>query len=220
MSHPVRTPAFFSLRRAREIQKRLARSLVLNDVLKEMPGSIAGVDVGYKRGIAVACAVLLEYPSLRVIEHAIITSKVHFPYIPTLLSFRELAPAFRALNSLERSPDVVMVDAHGYAHPYRLGLASHLGAVLKKPTIGVAKRLLCGKVGEWRGKWAPVIDKGEIVGAAVKLVEGAEPVYVSVGNMLSLDTAIKITFGASKGHRLPEPTRLAHLLASRALKRL
>jgi len=219
-SSRIKVPAYFSIGRAREVQRRLAKSLIFEDVIKGEPRSIAGVDVGYKGDVAVACAVLLDYASLRVVEYSLTTSKVFFPYIPTLLSFRELAPAYRALKGLREEPDIIMVDAHGYAHPFRLGLASHLGAVMRKPTIGVAKKLLCGKIGEWRGYWAPVMDKGEVIGAALRLAEGAKPIYVSVGNMISLEKAIEITIKTSRRHRLPEPTRLAHLLASKALKRI
>ncbi|MCD6368828.1 MAG: endonuclease V, partial [Thermoproteales archaeon] len=216
----VRISPFFSIQAARRVQKHLSSKIIKRDVLPPFIRTIAGVDLAYKESLAIGVAVLLEYQGLNIIGKSVSVTKITFPYVPTLLSFRELKPAYLALTHLPSEPDIVMVDAHGYSHPFRLGFASHLGVVMQKPTIGVAKKILCGTIGEWRDDWAPILDKGEIIGAAVVTRHGAKPVYVSIGNMISLETAIKITMHTAKGYRIPEPTRLAHLECKRIVREL
>lgn len=155
---------------------------------------------------------------MKLLETQVAVCEVKMPYSPTLLSFRELPPAIAVIHKLQVCPDVFLVDAQGLAHPYRFGFACHLGLALGKPTIGVAKSRLIGQPVETE-KETVLIDKGEIIGAVVKTKEGAKPVYVSVGHMVSLQTAVQIVRHMSKG-RISEPLRLAHLVASKERNRL
>jgi len=199
----------------------LSLRILKHDVFKYPPNLVAGVDVAYISDTGIGAAVLLKYGTLETVDKSVAVVRTNFPYIPTLLSFRELKPAVQAILKLRRLPDVLMVDAHGYAHPYRLGFASHLGVSLGIPTIGVAKRLLCGKVGEWVGNIAYIRHRDEIIGAAVRIRADSKPVYVSIGNMISLESAIRLVLDTTKeGQAHPEPTRQAHLLASRYRRRL
>jgi deoxyribonuclease V len=142
--------------------------------------------------------------------------ETRFPYIPTLLSFREIPPAFLSIKKLQVEPDVFLVDGHGFAHPYRCGFASHLGLVVGKPTIGVAKARLFGKVEstESEDNVAFLRHKGEVVGSIVTTKRGCNPVYVSVGHMVSLETAIKIVKHCTCHSRIPEPVLKAHEMAT------
>lgn len=140
------------------------------------------------------------------------TVKVEFPYIPTLLSFREADPIDKVFRQLKRRPDVLMVEGHGIAHPYGCGLASHVGVILKIPTIGVAKKLLCGEQAEYKGCQAPIYFCGKLVGAALITRLGCKPIYVSVGNMITIKQSIFVVYHCIRGQRMPEPLRLAHLL--------
>src|SRR5208337_4225176 len=139
-------------------------------------------------------------------------------YIPTLLAFREIPPAIAAIKKLKIQPDVYAVDAQGWAHPYRCGFASYLGLAIGKPTIGVAKSRLIGELVEREGQTF-LVDKNEVVGAVVCTRQGSKPIFVSVGHMISLETAIKIVKHCSKS-RIPEPTLQAHKLAAIERNRL
>ncbi len=139
-----------------------------------------------------------------------------FPYRTGLLSFREAPAVIAALERLRRQPDLILCDGHGIAHPRRLGLASHLGLLLDRPTIGVAKTLLVGvhdEPGPVPGDWAPVVDRGEVIGAALRTRAGVRPVYVSIGHRISLETANRRVLGATTRYRLPETTRAADRLS-------
>ncbi len=206
-----------SLEKLRAIQLRLAEKVVEEDCFSSLE-NVCGVDVSYNGESAVACAVTLKLEGLRKVEEAFAPSKVYFPYIPTFLSFRETPIIMKAVKRLKERVDVFMVDANGVLHPYFLGAASHLGVLLDKPTIGVAKRLLCGEIlepGRLEGEFmiSPIILRGRVAGAAVS-VKGLKPVYVSVGHKVSLETAVKLVVKTSS-HRTPEPLRLAHLLSRR-----
>jgi len=206
----------FSFEKARRAQRELSKRIILGDrFLPEKIRSVAGVDVAYMQGLSICAAVVLEYDSLKAIEYATVQSDTRFPYVPTLLSFREVPPTVSCLKRLRTMPDVVLVDGHGYAHPFRCGFASHLGVVINKPTVGVAKKLLCGSVGEFnREGCAPITHEGEIVGMAVITKLGVKPVYVSVGHMVSLETAVKIVKHCARNRRVPEPIWEAHLRAN------
>lgn len=202
----------FSVEKAHRIQLKLSEKLVLEDKIPRTIRFVAGVDVAYTKDFSIAAVAVIDFNSLRLEESQTSTCKTCFPYIPTLLSFREIPPAVLAIRKLVARPDVFLVDAHGYAHPYRCGFASHLGLILKKPTIGVAKSLLIGKLEEAGQEKDTVIirDRGEIVGAQVTTKTGHKPVYVSVGDMISLKTAIKIVKHCTVNSRLPEPVAMAH----------
>ncbi len=182
------------------------------------PRFIAGVDISVSkaRGIATGAVVVLEYPELRLVETKVVNGKLDFPYIPGLLSFRESPLTLAACERLAITPDLILVDGQGIAHPRRLGLASHLGLFLNTPTIGCAKSLLCGThevPGEKPGSYAEVVDRGEIIGAALRTKLGVKPLYISVGHKVDLQTAIYWVLECCRDYRLPEPTRFAHLAA-------
>lgn len=181
---------------------------------------VAGVDVGFPRGrgLARAAVVVLEFPSLRLIESATAQIPTPFPYIPGLLSFREMPVILAALERLSHSPDVFLVDGHGLAHPRRFGLACHLGVWLDAPTIGCAKSILVGKADEpapERGAQTRLVDGSETIGLALRTRTNVRPVYISVGHRVDLESARQIVLACGSGYRLPEPIRQAHRLAGR-----
>jgi deoxyribonuclease V len=206
-----------SIAEAREIQLSLARTVVTeNKVVK--PRLIAGIDISAPdaQGIARGAAVVLSYPEFGMVEVKEAQSKIGFPYVPGLLSFRESPLILAACEKLCSVPDLILVDGQGTAHPRRFGLASHVGLLLDLPTIGCAKSILCGQhqpVREEAGSHAALLDKGEIIGAALRTKSGVKPVYVSVGHKIDLASALEWVMNCCRGYRLPEPTRLAHLAA-------
>ncbi len=208
----------FSVEKAHKTQLCLSRKIILEDRLPHKIGTVAGVDVAYVGDVGVGAVAVLDYESLKLLESKVVTCPVKMPYIPTLLSFRELPPAMAAIKKLEIQPDVFLVDAHGWAHPYRCGFASHLGLALGKPTIGVAKSRLIGKPAEIHGETF-LVDKEEVIAAVISTKQGAKPIFVSVGHMVSLETAVKIVRHCSKT-RIPEPTLQAHELATKERSRL
>ena len=209
-THDVATS--FSVERARRIQVCLSKKIILEDKLPSRIKTVGGIDVAYLGDVAVGAAVVLDYSSLDLLECKLAVCKVMMPYVPTLLSFREVSPSLAAIRKLVLQPDIFIVDAQGYAHPYRCGFASYLGLAIKKPTIGAAKTRLLGEPVEKTGEIL-LSDKGEIIGSAVTTLEGAKPIYVSVGHMISLPTAVRIVKHCSKT-RIPEPIVQAHRLAT------
>ena len=211
----------FSVEKAHAMQLQLSKRVISEDVLPGTIRCVAGVDVAYTRGVSIGAVVVLDFASLSLIESQVSRVKTLFPYIPTLLSLREVPPALSAIRKLRVQPDVFLVDAHGVMHPYRLGFATHLGLVVNSPTIGVAKSPLCGESEPLRGRrWAPIREGEEVVGARVVTREGNRPVFVSVGHKVSLETAIGIVVDCTLGHRIPEPTRRAHVVAGEERMRL
>jgi deoxyribonuclease V len=211
----AKTPSAFSVERAHVSQLKLSEKVVQKNVLPKKIRYIAGVDVAYSEESSVSAVAVLDYESMSLKESETAICKTLFPYIPTLLSYREMPPAVSAIKKLELNPDIFLVDGQGIMHPYRLGFASHLGLIIAKPTIGVAKSRLCGEVqASTKDEWAPVIDNKELIGAAVTTKEGRNPVYVSIGNMISLKTAIAIVKHCVRAYTIPEPTRQAHIIAT------
>ncbi len=187
------------------------------------PHFIAGVDISVPKaqGMATGAVVVLNYPELRVVETKVAQEELTFPYIPGLLSFRESPLVLSVCEKLTITPDLIMVDGQGIAHPRRMGLASHLGLFLNTPTIGCAKSRLCGShevPGGEPGNYTEVIERGETIGAALRTKLRVKPVYVSIGHKIDLKAAIYWVLGCCRGYRLPEPTRLAHLAAGGNLK--
>lgn len=195
------------------LQRRLAGLVQRQgDVLS--PRTIAGADVAYpgSMGKGAAALAVLQYPELNLLELRRHEDAPPMPYIPGLLSFREVPVVLGAWSKLSRRPDLLMVDGQGIAHPRRLGVASHIGLLLDMPAIGCAKSLLCGRhgpVGEKKGSWTELVDRGEVIGAVVRTKEKVKPVYVSVGHKVGLQTAIHWVLACATGHRLPEPLWLA-----------
>jgi deoxyribonuclease V len=160
--------------------------------------------------------VVVSYPEFKIAETEIVEGELNFPYVPGLLSFRESPLILSACERLTVTPDLFLVDGQGIAHPRRMGFASHLGLFLNIPTIGCAKSLLCGThemPGIEPGSYAEIIDKGEVIGAALRTKRGMNPIYVSIGHKINLQGAIHWALECCRGYRIPEPTRLAHLAA-------
>ncbi len=202
-----------SPREAVQIQRSLA-ALVREEPLTGPVETVAGVDVSVRGDRAQAAIVVLKLPEFEVVDRALWQCDVPFPYIPGLLSFREMPAILPALEKLQVWPDVFMTDSQGRAHPRRFGLACHLGVVLGHPTLGVAKTLLTGRyhdLPEEAGAHVPLIDKGETVGVALRTRARVNPVFVSVGNCMTLDDAVAITLACTTKYKIPEPTRQAHL---------
>ena len=184
---------------------------------------VAGVDISVSRalGTATAAVVVLKYPELMAVEVKKASGKLTLPYIPGLLSFRESPLILAACRMVNLTPDLILVDGHGVAHPRRVGLASHSGIFLKIPTVGCAKSLLCGKCaapGEEPGDYSEIVDRGETIGVVLRTRAGVKPIYVSTGHLISLEMAIYWVLKCCRGYRLPEPTRLAHMAAGGNLK--
>jgi deoxyribonuclease V len=162
---------------------------------------------------AIGCVVMYRFPEMEEIQRAYAILPLDFPYVPGLLSFREIPVLLAALRKLNKLPDLLFCDAQGYAHPRRMGLASHLGVVLDLPSIGCAKSLLIGshkKLAQRAGSWTSLIDEragGEQIGAVVRTRTGVRPIYVSQGHRVSLETSIRLTLAVTGGYRIPRPTR-------------
>jgi deoxyribonuclease V len=205
-------------KQAMQIQRDLATRVSEEDRLEQVR-FVAGVDVGFEgegNKTARAAVVILDLANLQPVDSAIARMPVTFPYIPGLLSFRELPVLLRALEQTETTPDVFIVDGHGRAHPRRMGIACHLGVLLDKPSIGCAKSILCGKADEPEneiGAWSPLLDGTEQIGAALRTREKTAPVYVSIGHRVSLERAMDVVLKCCTRYRLPETTRYAHRVA-------
>src|SRR5215469_9670282 len=161
---------------------------------------------------AIGAVVVFGYPEMEEVERASAELALEFPYVPGFLSFREIPALLAALQKLERLPDLLFCDGQGYAHPRRMGLASHLGILLDRPSIGCAKSILVGRhrpLGQRQGEWAALEEDGETIGAALRTRAGSEPVYISQGHRVSLETALRLTLAVSDGRRIPRPTREA-----------
>lgn len=198
---------------ARQIQNELRARVDLQDRLPKLR-RVAGADVAFdmKRGRAIAGVVVFTFPALQEIERVPAEAPLTFPYVPGLLSFRELPALLAAFEELRSEPDLVFCDAQGYAHPRRFGLACHLGVLLDRPTIGCAKSRLVGKhpaVRDREGCWAPLTDSEETIGAVLRTRTGVKPIYVSQGHRVSLERAVELTLAVCDGYRIPLPTRAA-----------
>ena len=205
-----------------ELQLELAGQVLRSGDITS-PQLIAGVDISVDRvaGTGTGAVVVLSYPGLDLVEVKVVTDRLTFPYVPGLLSFRESPLILAACEKLTVTPDLIMVDGQGIAHPRRMGLASHLGLFLDTPTIGCAKSRLCGRheaPSAEPGSYAELLDGGEVIGAALRTKAGVKPVYVSIGHKIDLPTAVHWVLACCRGYRLPEPARLAHLAAGGNLK--
>ncbi len=204
-----------SPREAIALQNEL-RNRVLVTPPKRPIETIAGADISFNKfsSTIYVAVVVLRLPGLEVIEEATVIGESQFPYVPGLLSFRELPAVLEAWQKLSIEPDCVMFDGQGLAHPRRFGIACHAGLWLNRLTLGCAKSVLVGTFDEpapERGSWTPMIHKGETVGAALRTKNKTKPIYVSVGSEMDLDSAIELTLRCDGGYHQPEPTRQAHL---------
>ena len=200
------------------LQCKLREHVIVADQLGAVH-TVAGLDVGPESAGSVlrAGVAVLSFPDLKTADQVVARRPAGFPYIPGLLSFREVPALLDALARLGALPDLLLCDGQGLAHPRRFGLACHLGVLTGIPSVGVAKSLLVGGHGplpQARGSWRPLVHKGEVVGAALRTRAGVAPVYVSIGYKLSLATAVDYVLACAPRYRLPETTRAAHRLAS------
>src|SRR6266571_7572454 len=199
------------------LQHQLAKQIILQDHVGEVK-HVAGVDMAINEvsGMARAAVVLLSYPALEIVERHVYEEPVRMPYVPGLLSFRELPCILGAFDLLKQQPELVMVDGQGIAHPRRLGIASHLGLWLDLPTIGCAKSILIGHhdpLSEEVGSWVPLEADREVIGAVLRTRAQVKPMIISLGHRISLETSLRYVLACSRGYRLPEPTRQADKLS-------
>lgn len=214
---------------ARDIQLQLRAHMEREDRLGKI-NHVAGADIAFDlpgrgswrsgEGRAIAGVVVYRFPEMVEVERASSIEPLRFPYVPGLLSFREIPALLAAFESLRIPPDLIFCDGQGYAHPRRFGLACHLGLLLDVPSIGVAKSLLVGEYKEparRAGSTAPLLDPktGEQIGAVVRTATGLKPVYVSQGHRVSLARAVEFTLAVSDGFRIPRPTRDADHFVNR-----
>ena len=212
-------------REAVELQKSLRERVLVRPPAGKKIETVAGADISFNKFSPVIYTgiVVLRLPSLEVVEEVGLVGETQFPYVPGLLSFREAPSVLEAWSKLKTEPDAVMFDGQGIAHPRRIGIASHVGLFLNRPTLGCAKSVLVGRhaeLAEERGSWQPLVDpkNEETVGAALRTKTRVQPIYVSPGHLIDLAGAIELTLRSDGGYRQPEPTRRAHLLVN-ALRR-
>lgn len=201
-----------------EIQKQWSRRVVTTDQFGPVR-RVAGVDVGFEDNNQVtrAAIVVLSYPELAPLDSALVKIPTSYPYIPGLLSFREMPAILKAYEQLQLKPDLLLCDGQGTAHPRRFGIACHLGVWLDVPSIGVGRTRLVGShdaLPDEKGAWVPLLDKGEQVGAVLRSRKGVKPIYVSTGHRVSLASSVQWVMNCVTRYKLPETTRYAHNLAS------
>lgn len=196
-----------------QIQLRIRDRIEVNDRISniyKVAGADIALDLEAKR--AIAGVIVYSFPDLKEIERAWAVTPLRFPYVPGLLSFREIPALLAAFAKLKNTPDLIFVDGHGRAHPRRVGIASHLGLVLDCPTVGCAKSLLCGDCDEPAdrvGATTQLTHKDELIGYALRTRLGVQPVFISTGHRVSLDMAVKLAIRVTDGLRVPKPTREA-----------
>ena len=207
-----------SPRQAIDLQSRLRRKIVLKKIDEKTVRLVAGVDVSVKNDRSQAAVVVLSYPALEEVETVSFRMKTCFPYIPGLLSFREGPVILECVKKLKNAPDVFIFDGQGLAHPGGIGLASHLGVILEKPSIGSAKSHLYGSYdppGKARGDFSLMRDvDGTAIGAVVTTRNGTNPVFVSPGHLADIQSSVDLILKCSPRYKIPEPIRAAHRAAS------
>ena len=196
---------------ARLLQQQITPLVVRRDLLGPLR-TVAGADIALTEKTGYAAFIVYSFPELQEVERVWSTGELKFPYVPGLLAFREIPLLLQAFEKLRCRPDLILADAHGWAHPRRAGMACHLGIVLDIPTIGAAKSVL---VGEYempalaRGSVSALCDGGEKIGVALRSRSGVRPIFVSCGHRVSLRTAVRLTLACCDGYRIPKPLREA-----------
>ncbi|EKE02566.1 MAG: hypothetical protein ACD_20C00358G0003 [uncultured bacterium] len=214
-----------SPKEAIKLQKELADKIIEQNMFEKID-YIAGVDVSQpafmQQGILYAAVCILSFPELELVEQVHHFQETDFPYIPGLLAFREAPVIINALEKVKTKPDIIIADGHGISHPRKLGIASHIGVLTGHITIGCAKSILVGKpekeLPPKKGSYVPLIYHNKIIGNVLRTKDKVNPVYVSIGNKITLDKATEIVLACTTKYRLPEPTRLAHQYANYARK--
>lgn len=208
-----------NLAQLKQSQQSLANQVKLVDDFNPTIKLVGGTDVGFEDDghVTRAAIVILTYPDFKVVEYHIARLKTEFPYIPGYLSFREYPALLSAWQQVKHKPDLLLVDGQGVAHPRRLGIASHLGLLLDMPTIGVAKKRLCGQfspIPKIAGQVTPLVDKQQQIGWVLQSKNNCNPLFISPGHRVSQDSALEWVTRCLRGYRLPEPTRWADAIAS------
>lgn len=214
-------PWNLSPQQAISIQNKLSREIKLEQWPAKPPRLIAAADVAFKKGRAVGAVVVINYPEFKIVEQVGKFAKISYPYIPGLLTFREGPVLEKCFQALKHEPEVIIFDGQGIAHPRNLGIATHLGILLDRPTIGCAKTRLYGEHIEpqnYRSAFSYLLDKqGRKVGAVLRTKDNVRPVYVSPGYKIDIISAMRIVLQCTKKYRLPQPLRLAHQLTKKLI---
>jgi deoxyribonuclease V len=201
----------------RRIQREIAARVILEDEFNKDITSVAGIDIAFLNDLAIVSCITLSYNSLETRFKTLSTARISFPYISTLLSFREAPPIIDLINSIELKADVFLINAHGIAHPFFCGCASYVGVLANIPTIGVASRNLCGEYGDEpkdAREYVPMYYGGRSIGWVFKSKRDCRPIFISPGHLISLKSSLDITAKCTKNHKLPEPLYLAHIVAN------
>ena len=207
----------------REIQRKLSLNVIIQDKFKTPITRVGGVDLAFIKELAIVACVTLIFPTLEIVDEETLVTQLDFPYVPTLLSFREGPVMVEIINFLRTEPDVFLINAQGIAHPLFCGCASHVGVLTEKPTIGVATNNLCGEYDHEPvevGEAVPMRYSGRVVGWVLKSKKGCRPIFVSPGHLVSLESSLKIVKECLRSYKLPEPLQCAHKLANKEVMRL
>lgn len=208
-----------SVEKFRSIQKTLATKVIIEDLFEKPLREVAGADVAYKDSKAYAAIVVVELPNFKVMDEVIYAGRAPIPYIPGLLAFREGPLILRGLRLVRNRFQVLLINGHGIAHPLKCGLATYVGVLTGKPTVGVARELLVGRVSRLPEKpleYAPIWFGGDVVGYCLKPTRRGKPIYISPGNLISPEGALEVVMASLGRYKIPEPLRLAHLAANQA----
>ena len=216
MKHKVLHKWNVTPKEAVQIQRRLRKKSILTSAVKK-PRFIAGVDVSYRSGKSAACICVLKYPGLRCVEYKTAVCKTKFPYVPGLLTFREGPAVIKCLDKIVANVDIFLFDGQGIAHPRRLGIATHMGILMDKPSIGCAKSFLYGRregtPGVRKGDFALIKDRNRQIGVVLRSRDNIRPIYVSPGYKIDFKTATAVVMKSLTKYRIPEPLRIAHHLS-------
>jgi deoxyribonuclease V len=217
-----KVPTEEELKNLREIQLKIAKMVIRVDDFRNPPRLVCGVDIAFLDEEAVASCIVMDFPPRRVVESKTASAALRFPYIPTLLAFREGPLIVEVISSLTSDPDVFLINAHGVAHPLRCGCASHVGVKAEKPTIGVTTAKLMGEYREpaEEGGTEALKIEGEQVGWVLRTRRCCRPIFVSPGHRVGMQASLEIVKTCLLGHKLPEPLRLAHMTAKDERRRL
>lgn len=207
------------IRTYREIQLRIAKGIVIKDFFLKSVRNVCGIDTHFfkkeDKEFGISCAVLTSYPEINVKEVKFFISETSIPYIPTLLAFRELKFLWRVYKKLKHEPDIVIVDGQGIAHPFGVGIASHFGVLIQRPTIGCAKNHLFGEYNKVPSKpdtAEPLFNRNMKIGWVYRTIFSKRPIFISPGHLISVDTCLKFIKTLCKNSRVPEPVRVAHMM--------
>ncbi|MEO0089089.1 MAG: endonuclease V [candidate division WOR-3 bacterium] len=197
-------------------QKEIAQKIKLVDLRKKIE-IIGACDVAFSFTFGYACFATFTYPGLEFLEEVIVKDKIDFPYLPEFLSYRELKFIIKAYQKIKKKPDVILIDGQGILHPRKAGIAAHLGVVINRSTIGVAKSLLIGEIKENLSKekfsYLPIFFNNEVLGYVLRTRENTKPLYISPGNLITKEKALEIVINCCKKFRIPEPLRYVHTKA-------